>query len=403
MRKTIAKQAAICLLSVCMLGINAPTANLASIDKVYVQPELPQIEGLTIAPDDKLPKLTARSAVVMDAATGMILYERDMNTRRYPASTTKMMTLIIALENGKLDDVVTISKNAAGIEGSTLWLEAGDHIKMRELLMGMMMHSGNDATVAVAEHIAGSVPAFAKIMTEKAHELGARDTNFVNANGLPDDNHYTTAHDLALIASYGYTLPEFESFVSQQEVSYDWVKDETHRLRNENQMLWLYRGANGIKTGYTEKAGRCLVSGARRDGLQLVSVVLDSVYMWNDSIALLDYGFSQITPVKLVKKGENVGDVKISAAAKNNLAVAADSDFIVPRKIGEHPKIEKKIEPKENLAAPIKKGDVVGKLACYYDGKRMGAIDIVAAENVGQGSLFMRLKAWIANLMEKFF
>lgn len=402
MRKTIAKQVICGLLSACMVWGAAPL-QLAAADKVYVQPELPEIEGLVIAPDDRLPKLTARSAVVMEATTGMILYERDMDARRFPASTTKMMTLIVALEEGDLDDMVTVSERAAGLEGSTLWLEPGDRIKLRELLMGMMMHSGNDATVAVAEHIAGSVPKFVKLMNKKAHELGADDTNFVNANGLPDDNHYTTAHDLARIAAYGYSLPEFESFVSQQEVQYDWVKDPTHQLRNENQMLWLYRGANGVKTGYTEKAGRCLVSAARRDGLQLVAVVLDSVYMWNDSIALLDLGFASVEPVQLAHEGEVVGTVEVDSAREDEIKVVAAHDFAVPRKRGEHPKIEKKLYVPDSIEAPVKKGDVVGKLVCYYDGQKMGGVDVLAAQDVERSTWFMRFKLWLKSLFKGIF
>ena len=163
--------------------------------------------------------------------------------------------------------------------------------------------------MAVAEHIAGSVDKFAVMMTRKAHEIGAVNTNFANANGLPRDDHYTTAYDMALIASYGYKVPGFEEIVSTKEMHFDWVKDPEHRLRNENQMLWLYRGANGVKTGYTDAAGRCLVSAAKKDGLQLVAVVLDSVYMWNDSIKLLDYGFAHVEPVTLVTEGDTVGYV----------------------------------------------------------------------------------------------
>ena len=187
-------------------------ANAATSRALYdVKPlARPEVEGLVVSPDDKLQNLTARSAVVLDAATGLVIYQRDMDTRRYPASTTKIMTLIVALEQGNLEDTVTVSRNAAGMEGSTLWLEPGDRVPLRELLCVMMMASGNDATIAVAEHIAGSVSAFAKLMNDKAREIGAKDTHFVNPNGLPNENHYPTAHDMALIAAYGYRLPEFE-------------------------------------------------------------------------------------------------------------------------------------------------------------------------------------------------
>ena len=360
----------------------SPSAFAEVQDKVYVQPERPNIPGLVVRPADPLQKLTARSAIVMDTVTGQILYERDIDARRYPASTTKMMTLIVALEHGKLDDIVTVSKNAEGVEGSTLWLVQGDKIPLGELLTGMMMHSGNDATVAVAEHIAGSVPAFVRMMNDKAEELGANSTHFMNPNGLPDEKHYTTAYDLAKIAAYGYSLPHFEEIVGKQEALYDWVKDPAKKLRNENQMLWLYRGANGVKTGYTDAAGRCLVSAARRDGMQLVAVVLDSYYMWNDSIALLDYGFQNAHPKTLVKKGEVVAKVDVADGSHDELELVAAESLVAVEKTGETAKVERKVEVPREVAAPIKKGDVIGKVVCYYDGKAQGSIYLLAAQDV---------------------
>ena len=324
----------------------------------------------------------------MEAKTGRVLYERNMGDRRFPASTTKIMTLIIALEKGNLDDVVKVGPHAAGTEGSTLWLEEGDEITLRELLYGMMLHSGNDATVAVAEHIAGSVDAFARLMTDKAHEIGAKDTNFVNANGLPDDAHYTTAHDLALIASYGYTLPEFEKIVSTKEITFPWVKDDTHRLRNENQMLWLYEGGNGVKTGYTDAAGRCLVSAAKRDGIQLVAVVLDSNWMWNDSILLLDYGFSKIDRTTVVKKHAQVGTVAVTGSRARRLGVQTKDEIVLPVVDGTAG-YEQTIDLPHAVKAPIKKGDVVGTLRVSYEGKEVAKTDLVAMQDAEQKSFFL--------------
>ena len=381
----------------------SPSAFAEVQDKVYVQPERPEIPGLVVSPADPLQKLTARSAIVMDAATGQVLYERDIDTRRYPASTTKMMTLIVALEHGKLDDIVTVGKTAEGVEGSTLWLVQGDKIPLGELLAGMMMHSGNDATVAVAEHIAGSVPAFVEMMNEKATEIGAYNTHFVNPNGLPDEKHYTTAFDLAKIAAYGYSLPHFEEIVSKQETIYDWVKDPAKKLRNENQMLWLYRGANGVKTGYTEAAGRCLVSAARRDGMQLVAVVLDSYYMWNDSIALLDYGFHSVQPKTLVKKGEVVTKVDVADGRHDEVELIAAESLVVAEKNGESAKVEKKVEVPNDVAAPIKKGDVIGKVVCYYDGKRQGSINLLAAQDVEYYSFWDNLLNYLRDFWKGLF
>jgi len=250
---------------------------------------------------DALPNVTATAAIVIEATTGQIIYSRNADQKMFPASTTKVMTLILGLEQGKLDDIVTVGQNAFGVEGSSLYLEVNDKMPFGELLEGMILLSGNDAATAVAEHVAGNVPNFAAQMNKRAKELGCTNTNFTNPHGLPDVNHYTTAHDLALIAAHGYSLDKFEQIVSLREKNYSWLHGDDKRLESENQMLKLYRGGNGVKTGYTQAAGRCLISGAKRGNIQLVAVVLDSLFMWQDSVALLDYGFANVKPLPTKK------------------------------------------------------------------------------------------------------
>jgi D-alanyl-D-alanine carboxypeptidase (penicillin-binding protein 5/6) len=361
-----------------------------------------------VPPGDLLPNVTARSAVVIEASTGRVLYQRDMDTRRFPASTTKMMTLIVALENGDLDDMVTVSANAAGTEGSTLWLEQGKRVRLRDLLYGMMLVSGNDATVAVAEHIAGSVPAYARMMTEKAHDIGAVDTSFVNSSGLPDERHYTTAHDLARIAAYGYRNPVFEQIVSTKEMAIPWAtipepkklaanasdaQEENEaaeaKWRNENLLLYIYDGTNGVKTGYTDAAGRCLVSAAKRDGIQLIAVVLDGLYMWNDSIAMLDYGFSQVRTQEIVPARKNIGTVPVQGGKQNHMSVVTKDAILMPIFGGEWQAYETKNDLPAYLSAPIRKGDVVGALRVYYEGKEVASTDLLATEDVEQRSFFL--------------
>ena len=260
------------------------------------------LKNLRQAPaGDALPNVTATAAIVIEATTGQVIYARNAEQRMFPASTTKIMTLILGLEHGKLDETVTVGQNAFGVEGSSLYLEVNDKMPLGELLEGMILLSGNDAATAVAEHVAGNVPNFAAQMTKRAKELGCKNTNFTNPHGLPDPNHYTTAHDLALIAAYGYSLDKFENIVSLKEKDYAWLHGDDKKLQTENQMLKLYRGGNGVKTGYTQAAGRCLVSAAKRGDVQLVAVVLDSLFMWHDSVALLDYGFANVKPVPVKK------------------------------------------------------------------------------------------------------
>ena len=340
-----------------------------------------------VPPGDALPNVTATAAVVIEASTGHVIYSRNADQRMYPASTTKMMTLIMALESGKMDDIVTIGSGADGIQGSTLWLNHGENIPLRELLYGMIMVSGNDAAVAVAEHIDGSVLNFTAHMTKRAKELGATGTQFTNPHGLPADNHYTTAHDLALMAAHGYKLPEFEEIVTAKEKSYYWIHDFPKIIRSENQMLWLYNGANGVKTGYTDAAGRCLISAAKRDGIQIIAVVLDSEYMWNDSIQLLDYGFQNVKFEKLIKADEVVKNIPVMSGRKKSVQVKTTGEIVMPI-FGNDEPYEIIYDLPKVLNAPVINGQKVGKVRIMYGDKEAAAVDIVATADIEQKSFF---------------
>ena len=302
--------------------ISNPATDLTSansgINQGYSMTRLSNPRQLTVAADDALPQVTATSAIVMEVSTGRVIYQRNAWQKMFPASTTKIMTLVLALEHGGLNEIVTVSENAFGVEGSSLYLEQNDKMPLGELLEGMMLLSGNDAATAVAEHCGGNVSNFARQMNKRAKELGASNTNFTNPHGLPDENHYTTAYDLAVIASHGFKLPKFAEIVGLREKDYQWLHGDDKRLASENRMLQLYRGANGVKTGYTQVAGRCLVSSAKRGDVQLVAVVLDSLLMWHDSVALLDYGFANFNPrdVKKISADKKISDKKIPAVAE---------------------------------------------------------------------------------------
>lgn len=371
------------------LDQNIDTTPTSGLRSGYNITQLPNTRE--VPPGDKLPQMTAASAIVIEAKTGHVLYERDADKQMYPASTTKMMTLITALESNDLDEIVTVSDRASGAEGSTLWLEIGEKIPLGDLLYGMMMISGNDAAIAIAEHVDGSVAAFADHMTRRAHELGATGTNFVNANGLPDANHYTTAHDLAKMAAYGYTLDNFADIVGAKEEIFPWVHDPTHLLRNENQMLWLYEGGNGVKTGYTDAAGRCLVSAANRNGVQLIAVVLDSLYIWNDSIALLDYGFSKVENEAIVRADETVETLPIISGRKKSMTVKTVDEIVMPTFKDDEAAYDLEYDFPSFLRAPIKKGDAVGRVHVLCDGKEVAQTEVVATADVEQKSFFKML------------
>jgi len=346
---------------------------------------LPQIALAAV----RMPDIAAKSAIVIEASTGKILYSKNADERRYPASTTKMMTLILALEQGNLNDMVTASANAANTEGSSLWLQPGEKLKMLDMLYGMMLISGNDATVAIAEHIAGSVDNYARRMTEKAHSIGALNTNFTNSSGLPDTNHYSTAADLARIAAYGYKNPLFTKIVSTQKVIIPWQgKDHNRELFNENKMLWLYDGANGVKTGYTDAAGRCLVSGAIRNGIQLVAVVLDSDRMWDDSMKLLDLANSQLQPLRLLSQGDIMKTVRVDDGKSEFIRLVATADINVAVSDDDKDQFSTVVIAPNRVDAPVTAGKKLGVVKTYYKNKEIGSVDLVAADSADRKSFF---------------
>lgn len=239
------------------------------------------------------PKVEAEAAVLMVANTRRILYAVNPDAIMYPASTTKIVTLLTALEKGKPDATVTVSAKAAVCEGSSLELKPGDRLPLRDLLYGLMLVSGNDAAEAAAEHIAGSVPAFVDLMNAKVEQLGLVNTHFSNPHGLPDPvNHYSTARDLALLTAHALANPAFAQIVAAREHSVAFLNRPPLRITNTNKLLRSYTGASGVKTGYTREAGDCLVASAKRDGVQLIVVLLNDDERWGDAAKLLDYGFA---------------------------------------------------------------------------------------------------------------
>ena len=330
-----------------------------------------------------LPNVSAKSAILIEATTGKILYEKKAAQAMYPASTTKIMTLIAALEQGNLEDVLSVSANAANTEGSSIYLEPGEHLKLSEVLYGVMLHSGNDATVAVAEHIAGSVEKFARLMTEKAHAIGAVHTNFTNPNGLPDPNHYTTAQDLAKITAYGYKNPLFRKIVGTRHTTIPWNNKGYERdLYNENKLLWNYEGADGVKTGYTDAAGQCLVSSAVRDNIRLIAVVLDSDQMWDDSKALLNFGFGKLRPVELFKQGDILKTAPVADGKSDSVQLAAATNLIAPVSDNDLGKFQIVADVPDKIAAPVNAGQTVGKARILYQGSEMGKVDLIATTTI---------------------
>ncbi len=263
-------------------------------------------------------KKQSRGAVVIEQSSKRVLYDEGMNEKCYPASTTKVLTALCVLENLPLDKIITVPKEAEGVEGSSIYLKAGQKISVIDLLYGLMLRSGNDAAVTLAVATSGNIQNFADLMNETAKKCGAVNSNFVNPHGLHDEMHYTTAYDLALICAKAYENEDFCKIVSTSQAKIT-VDDEVRHIGNKNKLLHLYDGANGVKTGFTKKSGRCLVSGAKRDGMQVIGVVLNHSDMWNDTVRILDFAFDNYYMCPLDKAMLTSGETEIRVKAKQNV------------------------------------------------------------------------------------
>lgn len=348
-------------------------------------------------------QLSAKAAVLIDAFTGRVILDKAASIRHYPASITKIMTLIIALERGNPNDIVTVGEKVPGTEGSSIYLEAGQRITLKDLLYGMMLQSGNDATMAVAEHLSGNMENFVKLMNEKAAALGCKNTRFANPNGLPNEQHYSTAIDMARITAFGYRFQMFEKIVStQQYIIFNNVRNEYQELYNENKMLWRYDGCDGVKTGYTDSAGHTLVVGAKRNGIQLIAVVMDADEKWTDTAKMLDYGFELLTPKLLYSRGTDFGRVRLKNGESISVAAALSSDVVFPAlKAGEKSgEITYRTDLPIYKDAPIVKGQQLGNLLIYFDGKQITSIPLVAVSDVEKKSIFWSIINWLKNLIK---
>ena len=335
------------------------------------------------------PECSGEAAVLMDGASGRVLYEKNSHQKLPMASTTKIMTAVTALEYGKLDDIVIIPPEASGIEGSSIWLSGGEHHTLEDLLYGLMLRSGNDAATAIALHIGGSIENFAGMMNDLARKIGAVDSNFVNPHGLHEENHYTTAYDLALITAYGMRNPDFKTIVSTKYRTIPWEGHEWDRaMKNKNKLLWTYEGANGVKTGYTKKAGRCFVGSSERNNLQLITVVLNCGPMFEESAALLDYGFKNYKKYDIYNKGELIRSVSVGKGKQDRVPLIAGKEFAIALKEEEKGRVRKEILLPESIEAPIAAGIPVGSIKIYFENRLMDELPVVTAQAVEKRSIW---------------
>lgn len=340
---------------------------------------------------------SAASAILMDASSGQILFEKDAHKRLPPASVTKLMTLLIAVEaveNGrvKLTDKVTASENAWKLGGSQIYLEPGETFTMEQMLIAIAAGSANDACVAVAEHISGTEEAFVAEMNRKAQELGLKDTHFVNPYGLPAEGHYTSAYDLAVIGRYALRYPLLTKLTSIKE--YD-LRGGKFKLWNTNKLLWWYKGTDGFKTGWTNEAHYCLASTVERDGLRLICVVMGVPQPkghFAESMKILNWGFAKYQFKQLAPANSRQGVIKVSKGTENQVDAVTPARFGVVVEKGKDKDYRVETKLVDGLVAPVKKGQTVGQMILYKGTSVVARTNLVAGKSIKKANVLLEMK-----------
>lgn len=328
------------------------------------------------------PAIRATSAILVDALNGQVLFEKNADARRPPASTTKILTAILLIENVEPDTLIQADKAVSETEGSSLYMLPGEKIAARELVYALLMRSANDACVAVARHIAGSEAAFAEMMNAKAAEIGATNSHFSNPNGLHAPDHYSTARDLAAIARYAVQLPAFNEAARTRYHTI--VRDPRNKdtfLKHRAKWLWHYPGADGIKTGYTVPAGRCFVGSATRNGWRLISVVLNSPDIFGETRALMDYGFAAYEPLSPAETRGYMAQAPVSEGVRGAVAAAPSREIRVVWRKGQKPQVH--AVPKwSRVVAPVAAGTAVGELVVTVSDQVVDRVPLIARSDV---------------------
>ena len=337
----------------------------------------------------------SKSAIMIEASTGEIIYEKNAHEKLPPASMTKMMSMLLIMENIeagklKLNEIITASVKASSMGGSQIFLEAGEKMSVEELLKGIAIGSGNDATMALAEKIGGSEEEFVKLMNNKAKQLNLKNTNFKNPTGLDAENHYSSAYDMAMIAKELVKHEKILEFTSTYEAYLRENTDNKFWLVNTNRLVRYYQGVDGLKTGFTQEAGYCLTSTAKKNNMRLITVVMaepDSATRNNETTAMLDYGFNAYSVDTIIKNNDKVGKIKVEMGKKKEVDVISSQEInILNNNNNEKRKVNYKIKLNK-ISAPITKGTVVGKLYVYEKDKDIMNIDLKINESVSKANI----------------
>lgn len=348
---------------------------------------------------------SAASAVLISACDSNIIYAKNENEKRSMASTTKIMTALISLEEANIDDKkVKITDEMVRIEGSSMGLMPGNVITISNMVKGMMMCSGNDAANSLAISIAGSPAKFAERMNEKASQIGMKNTHFVTPSGLDSDEHYSTSYDMAILGAYAMENPNFRNIVAQKHMKVNFIEpDEIHCYKNHNRLLSLYDSCTGIKTGFTKKSGRCLVSCAEKNGVRLVAVTLNDGDDWRDHQKMFDYGFSMLSSIKLDDSTIKLSIPVVGGISdETNIIGGNSTELTILNK--DVDKIERTIEMPNFLYAPLCKGQIVGKVIYKIDDKVVATNDLIVQEDNKlfiKDSIISKICYFLSNLFNK--
>lgn len=344
--------------------------------------------------------VSAQAAIVMDVDSGRILFEKNSDQQLRIASITKIMTAIVAIEHGNLKDKVVTSSNAYRVEGSSIYLKLGEKLTLEDMLYGLMLRSGNDAAVAIAEHIGVTVEGFVFLMNQKAEELGMRNTMFSNPHGLDThEEHYSTARDMAVLTAYAMNNEDFAKIVGTKRKTAPLEGERWDRIwYNKNKMLSLYPYADGVKTGYTKRAKRTLVSSATQDGHRLVAVTLNAGDDWNDHMKMFEYGFNSFNLQRVVERGEHLEDMRLDAQNgyfeyMNDFAYPVKETEKITKKIVLHPSYANMEENEADRPYPA------GYLYLYIDQQEIGRVPIQFVEQEQRESLWSKLKLVVMKIV----
>ncbi len=347
------------------------------------------------------PSTTAKAMILIEKESGRVLAQKNAHTQLSIASTTKIVTALTVLENcDDITRVVEVDKRCVGIEGTSIYLKAGEKLTIEELLYGLMLRSGNDAAVTLAYAISGGIDEFASLMNQTAKKYGAIECNFVNPHGLEQEGHHCSASDLAKITKAGLDNQVFAGIVSSTKYRTASRENTDSRLfQNKNKMLHLYEGSNGVKTGYTKKAGRCLVSSCTRDGMTLISVVLNAPSMWEDSQKLLNYGFENYKIRTIIDEYNVCGVVAVNDGKQPEVELYTMKKFVYPMTEEEYMKVKVYYDYPNVLNAPVGKEQIVGKVSIKLDNDLLFEENIYTINEVES----QRIESGLSELIKKWF